>query len=279
MTEKRIISFWTSCTAWCDRLWLSIPINNFVKEFLAPYSCGQWDSVHQNESILRFWSRAEEVLDVWGVSAVAQSIGRWANNVNLSLSNYVPQLPLCIQSTDLKKHIGCTDLIENQREIFILKKAHASTGICPLPHAVIVNSEKCGLHRLKVNCIVNFCISQDCLSVILHDCFIFYLHLHFANISMVRYGDFGRWDMRWKKRLLDLGLWTILISLTTRNYSLFLQCVNLPHWCSKGPKESSVLQCKISLMSFTSQLSYILCTVCGKQLKHSNNCSTIEKTY
>jgi hypothetical protein len=77
--------------------------------------------------------------------------------------------------TDLQERTSSTGVIENRREIFILKKEflRAATQLPPCRFAVVVNVAKRGLCRLEVNCIVKFSYFFAIFSFS-YFCFIFY---------------------------------------------------------------------------------------------------------
>lgn len=96
------------------------------------------------------------------------------------------------QPTDLRKQISFTDIIENQKEIFMLKNTFKHTKSNLSPATVTVNAAKCELCKLKVNWIVRFShflrFSQLlCLSVL------YFICICVSQIClMVKYGDFSR---------------------------------------------------------------------------------------
>lgn len=102
----------------------------------------------------------------------------------------------------------------------MLKKTFIHTNSNLPPATVIVNAAKCGLCRIMINCIVRFSHFLKFLEIQL----VIVPVLNFICIRvsqmclMVKYGDFWRWDMRWK-RILDLGLWPVLIRLMKSGYT------------------------------------------------------------
>lgn len=149
------------------------------------------------------------------MSAVAQSRGRQENDVNLS-SNWLLQC-LCAQPIDLKQ-ISLSDIIENEREIVLLKKTliHTNSNIYPLPLTVI----KCGLCWLRVNCIVKFLHFSRFFSLSNYCAFLFYILFAFV------FPKYASWlgrviskdEYEMEKRLLGLCLQSILINLMMRGY-------------------------------------------------------------